>query len=289
MPNRVLYGQTYDEVAIVAAVPIPVDIGGGTINITGGVSIGSVTVNNTNASPVPVSDAGGSITVDTAAGALSVTGPLTLAQLSGATVSVANVAGGSLAINDNNGLLSIDDGGGSITVDSAGGALSVTGPLTDAQLRAAAVPVTGGLTDTQLRAAAVPVSGPLTDTQLRATAVPVSGPLTDTQLRASAVPVVSSVAVRTPTTTSINSVASSVLILAANSSRRGLMVSNQSTSKLYLSFAGSPPNGSAAAGNSFIQMDPGAFLFLDQQMIFTSAIYGVWTNANGTAQVTEFV
>lgn len=34
-----------------------------------------------------------------------------------------------------------------------------------------------------------PVSGPLTDAQLRATAVPVSGPLTDTQLRASAVPV----------------------------------------------------------------------------------------------------
>lgn len=33
------------------------------------------------------------------------------------------------------------------------------------------------------------VTGPLTDTQLRATAVPVSGPLTDTQLRASAVPV----------------------------------------------------------------------------------------------------
>lgn len=33
------------------------------------------------------------------------------------------------------------------------------------------------------------VTGPLTDTQLRAVAVPVSGPLTDAQLRASAVPV----------------------------------------------------------------------------------------------------
>ena len=74
--------------------------------------------------------------------------------------------------------------------------LTVTGPLTDAQLRASAVPVSGPLTDTQLRASAVPVSGPLTDTQLRASAVPVSGTvtavtggLTDTQLRASAVPV----------------------------------------------------------------------------------------------------
>jgi hypothetical protein len=35
----------------------------------------------------------------------------------------------------------------------------------------------------------VPVSGPLTDAQLRATAVAVSGPLTDAQLRATAVPV----------------------------------------------------------------------------------------------------
>lgn len=39
-----------------------------------------------------------------------------------------------------------------------GNPLSVTGPLTDAQLRAAAVPVSGPLTDTQLRAAAVPIS-----------------------------------------------------------------------------------------------------------------------------------
>lgn len=54
----------------------------------------------------------------------------------------------------------------------------VSGPLTDAQLRATAVPVSGPLTDTQLRATAVPVSGPLTDTQLRATSVPISGTVT---------------------------------------------------------------------------------------------------------------
>lgn len=56
---------------------------------------------------------------------------------------------------------------------------NVTGPLTDAQLRASAVPVSGTVT----------ASGPLTDAQLRASAVPVTGPLTDAQLRASAVPV----------------------------------------------------------------------------------------------------
>jgi hypothetical protein len=178
----------------------------------------------------------------------------------------------------------IKDGGNSITVDDGGSSLTVDGPLTDTQLRATAVPVSGPLTDTQLRATAVPVSGPLTDTQLRATAVPVSGPLTDTQLRAAAVPVVGSVAVRTPTTTSVNSTTSSVTILAANANRRGLMISNQSTSKLYLSF--STP---ATQGNSFIEVAPSAFVLLDQQMIFTNAIHGIWTNAQGTCQVTELV
>ncbi|CAB4142742.1 hypothetical protein UFOVP435_17 [uncultured Caudovirales phage] len=68
-------------------------------------------------------------------------------------------------------------------------AVPVSGPLTDAELRASAVSVSGPLTNAQLRAAAVPVLGPLTDAELRAAAVPVSGPLTDTQLRAAAVPV----------------------------------------------------------------------------------------------------
>lgn len=38
--------------------------------------------------------------------------------------------------------------------------VAVTGPLTDAQLRASAVSVTGALTDAQLRASAVSVTGP---------------------------------------------------------------------------------------------------------------------------------
>jgi len=160
----------------------------------------------------------------------------------------------------------IKDGGNSITVDDGGLSLTVDGPLTDTQLRASAVPVTGALTNSELRASPVPVSGGLTDTQLRAAPVPV----------------VASVPTRTPTTTSVTSTTTSALILAANANRRGLMISNQSTSKLYLSF-----NASAAPNNSFIQMDPSSFVLLDQQLIFTNAIYGIWTSANGTAQVTE--
>lgn len=50
----------------------------------------------------------------------------------------------------------------------------VSGPLTDAQLRATPVPVSGGfLTDAQLRASPVPISGALTDAQLRASPIEV--------------------------------------------------------------------------------------------------------------------
>jgi hypothetical protein len=97
-------------------------------------------------------------------------------------------------------------------------------------------------------------------------------------------PIPVAVPVRTPTTTSVASSASSVTILALNANRKGFSISNISTSKLYLSF--STP---ATIVNSFIEVPAGAFLLLDQQLIVTSAIYGIWASANGTAQVTEYV
>lgn len=115
-------------------------------------------------------------------------------------------------------------------------------------------------------------------------AIPVSGPLTDTQLRATAVPVIASVAVRTPTTSSVSSSASSGVIINSNANRKGLSISNISTSKLYLSFS-----NPATIANSFIEVPSGAFLLFDQQLIVTNAIYGIWASANGTAQVTEYV
>ena len=211
--------------------------------------------------PIPVTLDSGSVTIS------NITVPT--------SVTVNNDNGSPVPISDAGGVISIDDGGGSLTVD---------GPLTDAQLRATSLPVSGPLTDTQLRATALPVSGPLTDTQLRATALSVTGGLTDTELRASALSVVADTPARTPTTTSINSASSSALILASNANRKGLTIANVSLNKLYLSF--STP---ATVANSFIEMQPGSFILFDQQLIVTNAIYGIWTNANGAAQVTEFV
>lgn len=93
-----------------------------------------------------------------------------------------------------------------------------------------------------------------------------------------------SVANRTPITTSVASSTSSVTILGANASRKGFSIANVSTASLYLSFS-SP----ATSANCFIQLPAGAFLLLDQQMMVSSAIYGIWAAAQGTAQVTEYV
>jgi hypothetical protein len=71
-------------------------------------------------------------------------------------------------------------------VDGAGNVIGATANALDVNIKSStSLTVTGPLTDTQLRASAVPVSGPLTDTQLRASAVPVSlavAPTTTVQL-----------------------------------------------------------------------------------------------------------
>jgi hypothetical protein len=97
-------------------------------------------------------------------------------------------------------------------------------------------------------------------------------------------PIPTSVPVRTPTTTSVTSSATSVTILASNANRRGISIANDSTQVLRLSYA-TP----ATTANAFIVMQPGSFLWLDQQLMITSTIYGIWASANGTAQVTEYV
>jgi hypothetical protein len=97
-------------------------------------------------------------------------------------------------------------------------------------------------------------------------------------------PIPVSVPTRTPTTTSVASSATSVTILASNANRRGISIANDSTAVLRLSYA-TP----ATAANAFIVMQPGSFLWLDQQLMITSTIYGIWAAANGTAQVTEYV
>lgn len=89
---------------------------------------------------------------------------------------------------------------------------------------------------------------------------------------------------KTPTTTSISASSTSQLILAANANRKGYSLANLSMANLYLSFS-----NPATAANCFAELPPHAFIIFDQVMIVPNAIYGIWTGANGTAQVTEYV
>ena len=114
---------------------------------------------------------------------------------------------------------------------------------------------------------------------------PGTGPLTDAQLRAAPLrALLSGVVMTTPLTTSVASSISSVLLLAANPQRRGLSISNSSSSTLHLSF-----HEPATLTNCFLALPPGAFLLLDQQCIVPNAVHGFWSAADGTAQVTEYV
>lgn len=95
-----------------------------------------------------------------------------------------------------------------VDVTRVQGTVAVTGPVTDAELRATPLPVSGTVSVSEPvsiddNGGSITVDGPLTDAQLRATAVPVSGTvttggLTDAQLRATAVPVSGTVSVSEP-------------------------------------------------------------------------------------------
>jgi hypothetical protein len=116
--------------------------------------------------------------------------------------------------------------------------------------------VTGPLTNTELRAAAVPVTGPLTNTELRAAAVPV-----DVQ---SIVQVQVSVSVALLETTNTLPTTSS-LVLPANASRRYLFIQNLSSAAIHLSYSG-------PASLSTLRLDPGASLTFEGQTVPTNAI-----------------
>lgn len=106
--------------------PLTVD---GTVAATQSGSWSVTNLNGAGAAAVNIQDGGNSITVDGTVGATQ-SGAWSVTNLNGA---------GAAAVN-------IQDGGNSITVDgtvSISGSVAVTGPLTDAQLRATPVPVTG--------------------------------------------------------------------------------------------------------------------------------------------------
>lgn len=205
---------------------------------------GPVTDAQIRATPLPISgsvtisDGSGPLTVDgtvAISGTVPVSGPLTDAQLRGAAVPVSALTlplptgaatQASLALVATAGGAPADaeaSGDGSIIAllkrlrTLLSNSLTVTGPATDAQLRATPLPISGTVTVTDgsgpitvdgtvdvsgpvavtgsFWQTTQPVSGPLTNDEMRAAPLPVSGPLTDTEIRATALPVSGTVSV----------------------------------------------------------------------------------------------
>jgi hypothetical protein len=187
-------------------------------------------------------------------------------------------------------LRTVLEGTPNVAVSNFPASQPVSGPLTDAQLRAAAVPVSGPLTDTQLRATAVPVSvSNFPATQAVSGTVTATGPLTDTQLRASAVPVSGTVTANIPgsATSAVTNVAASatnVTLKAANAGRKALYIFNAGTSTLFVKLG-----ATATTTTSYTaQVPASAFWELPDDPIYTGIVDGIWSATGGNgALVTE--
>lgn len=88
----------------------------------------------------------------------------------------------------------------------------------------------------------------------------------------------------TPGNASLTSVASSitsVTIRAANTSRRGLLIKNDSTANLYIAF-----NSVATTTAYTVSLAAGAYYELPL-IGYTGIVTGIWDAANGFARTTE--
>ena len=87
----------------------------------------------------------------------------------------------------------------------------------------------------------------------------------------------------TATLSNVGDSASSVTVLAANASRKGAIIVNDSTAVLYLKF------GATASTSSFTyKLSGGESLELPSQPVYTGIIDGIWaSDAGGNARVTE--
>lgn len=77
--------------------------------------------------------------------------------------------------------------------------------------------------------------------------------------------------------------AASVQLLAANTSRKGFSIYNDSASVLYLSFS-----GAASTANYKVQVAANGYFEASPEAVFTGAVAGIWAGAGaGNARITE--
>ncbi len=88
----------------------------------------------------------------------------------------------------------------------------------------------------------------------------------------------------TSSTAALTSVASSltsVALLPVNANRKGLSIYNESTAILYIAFAGT------ATTSAYTIQVPANSSYQASAPVYTGAISGIWSAANGFARITE--
>jgi hypothetical protein len=161
----------------------------------------------------------------------------------------------------------------------------VTGPLTDTQLRTAAVPVSGTFFQaTQPVSGTVTATGPLTDAQLRATAVPVSGTFFQATQPVSGTVTANIPGSGTSAVTNVAASVTNVTLKAANASRKALYIFNAGTSTLFVKLG-----ATATTTTSYTaQVPASAFWELPDDPVYTGIVDGIWSATGGNgALVTE--
>lgn len=150
----------------------------------------------------------------------------------------------------------------------------------------ASVPVTGAFfqaTQPVSIASSVAVTGPLTDAQLRAAVVPVS--LASTTI--SNFPATQAVSntletASTGTITSVTNAVTSFSVLATNANRKGFVIHNDSTTTVFIAFA-----ATASATAFTLRLTSQASYISNSLPIYRGAISGIASAANGSLRITE--
>lgn len=236
---------------------VPVTDNGSTLSVDDGG--GSITVDGTLA----VEDGGGSLTVDNAA--LSVTGGGV--EASALRVTLASDSTGVLSVDDNGATLSVDDGGGSLTVDNA--ALSVTGGGTETgALRVTIASNSTGVLSVDDNGSTLSVDDGGASLTVDGT-VAVSGLAGSTTASA-------------PTTQTIGTTSGTVV--ASNANRKGLALTNTSTSGQRISLHMA---GGAAVLDSGRTLWPGDIFEMDPWSFTTAQINGIASAASATLGIQE--
>lgn len=86
----------------------------------------------------------------------------------------------------------------------------------------------------------------------------------------------------TASQSNVSGSASSVLLLAANTARKGIIIFNDSSADLYISI------GTTASATNFAVKLGAAGKYETVVFVPSQNIYGIWGSATGAARITEF-